>query len=143
MNAYNRYIQDSGELDQINADGFIIHRGVGFAGNDSRPGVNDGHIHGFNNPAAQSIHNIGPLPCGWYTASEPFHHATLGEFTFKLIPDAENEMFGRSAFYMHGESSKDPLNSSEGCIVMPYETRVNVARSNVRRFKVVPNGGAQ
>lgn len=101
--------------------------GVGFAGNDSRPGVNPDHIHGYNNPDAQQVHNIGPLPRGFYTIGDPITHPHLGPLAFPLMPDASNEMFGRSDFWIHGASPKDPLNSSEGCIVMAHSIRLALA----------------
>ena len=97
---------------------------VGFAGNDSRPGVNDGHIHGYNNPDAQAIHCIGPLPQGVYRILEwQDEHPGLGPIV-AILQQVSGETYGRDDFRIHGASATDPLNSSEGCIVLPHEDRV-------------------
>ena len=133
---HDRFAQSSGNLLEVAGDATETLLGTGFAGNDSRPGVNPTHIHGRNNPQAQALHCIGPLPVGWYTMGEPFHHPALGPLTFQLTPDGGNEMFGRTGFFMHGASATDPLNSSEGCIVQAHDVRQAVADSGVRRLQV-------
>jgi len=99
--------------------------------------VNPDHIPGQNNPAMQAVRCIGPLPVGWYSMSEPFHHPKLGQITFQLTPDPENEMFGRDDFFMHGAGGDDPENSSEGCIIQAHDVRQAVADSGIRRLQVV------
>lgn len=93
-----------------------------FAGNDSRPGVNPTHIQGRNNPDAQGIHKIGPLPQGVYTLGAWEEHPRLGPICSPLT-QISGETFGRDAFYIHGPSSLDYANSSEGCIVVPHVPR--------------------
>ena len=134
--SHDSYSQSTGKLFQVADDGTSKLLGVGFAGNDSRPGANPSHIPGRNNPEAQTLRCIGPLPVGWYTMGEPFHHPELGPLTFILTPDPTNEMFGRDSFRMHGASATDPLNSSEGCIVQAHDVRQAVADSGVRRLQV-------
>jgi hypothetical protein len=135
--AYDRFTQDSGALVQVEDDGTETLLGTGWAGNDSRVGVNPDHIQGRNNPAMQAVRFIGPLPVGWYTISEPFHHPKLGQLTFQLTPDPENDMLGRGEFFMHGAGGDDPANSSEGCIIQAHDVRQAVADSGVRRLQVV------
>jgi len=102
-------------------DGTVI-TDQAFAGNDSRPEVNPEHIQGRNNPEHCDLHNIGPLPPGVYKFG-PWHtHPGLGPHCAALT-QIEGETYGRSAFYMHGASSTDPLNSSEGCVVVPHDPR--------------------
>jgi len=100
-----------------------------FAGNSSRPDVNPDHIPGRNNAAYQMVHNIGPLPFGKYRFG-PWHtHQGLGPHCASLT-QIDGETYGRSAFYMHGASSVDPLNSSEGCVVVAHDPRVLIESLN-------------
>ena len=127
------YQQSTGELSSD--DGSI--EGSGFAGNNSRHGVNPDHVPGFNNPGAQVLRKIGPLPVGLYALAEPITHPELGPLAFKLTPDPANQMFGRDGFWIHGASSTDPMNSSEGCIVLPHAVRARIADSAERSLTVI------
>jgi hypothetical protein len=110
---------------------------IGFAGNDSRPGVNPGHVHGYNNPAAQAIHCIGPLPQGLYKIVEwQDEHPRLGPIV-AILQQVSGETFGRDDFRIHGASATDPLNSSEGCIVLPHADRVAWRASGDMDLEVV------
>jgi hypothetical protein len=77
---------------------------------------------GVNNPDLESVHDIGPLPRGVYTFGAPVDHTQLGPFAIPLIPDPSNNMYGRSGFYMHGDT-ETPGCASDGCIVMPPGVR--------------------
>jgi hypothetical protein len=79
---------------------------------------------GKNNPSLQSLEFVGPIPQGVYEAGEPEDSIRLGKFAIPLVPRAENEMYGRSGFFMHGDSLDNPGNASDGCIVQSYEHRV-------------------
>jgi hypothetical protein len=97
-------------------DGELI--GVGGAGNGP----------GFNNPLMQSVHDVGPLPRGLYTIQPAEDDAKLGPVAMELIPDPENQMFGRSGFYIHGWSATlGILHSSKGCPMAPCVTRDGIA----------------
>lgn len=96
-----------------------------------------GHGIGKDNPDQQHVKNVGPLPVGWYTIDgEPFVHPKCGQFCLRLVPDAENEMFGRSGFLIHGCNGKGT--ASEGCIVIPRAAREQVVSEGYRRIRVVP-----
>lgn len=98
------YSQSTGELTA--PDGMLF--GVGFAGRDG----------GFDNPAMQTVKNIGPLPIGQYTMDEWFDkHPTVGLCAIRLTPCAGTDMCGRSGFLIHGPELAQPLESSHGCIV--------------------------
>lgn len=93
---------------------------------------------GKNNPAAQSIHNVGPIPRGWYAIIGPPRDTPQhGPFVLWLEPDHANEMFSRSGFLLHGDSLAHPGSASEGCIVIALEIRHNVWDSEDRRLEVV------
>lgn len=105
------YSQSKGRL--VEADGALV--GIGIAGQGA----------GLNNPVMQGVHNIGPLPQGFYTIQAPYHHPKLGPVTMDLVPDINNEMFGRSLFRIHGFAEHEP--SSEGCITQHRPARDYVA----------------
>ena len=99
---------------------------LAFAGNDSRPGVNPNHIHGYNNVAMESIHFIGPLPRGLYRVGIWGDHPPVGPNSAPLIWIGGPNDFGRSDFFIHGPATYDVLNSSEGCIVVPHFDRLKI-----------------
>ena len=82
-----------------------------------------GHGNGKNNPRLQSVHDVGPIPCGFYTIGYVGNTPTHGPFVLSLTPEKENEMFGRSGFLIHGDSIEHPGEASEGCIIMPRPIR--------------------
>jgi hypothetical protein len=55
----------------------------------------------------------------------------------RLTPDPTNEMFGRSAFLIHGDSIKAPGTASEGCIIQSNPVRTLVSKSSNRRLQVI------
>lgn len=95
-----------------------------------------GQQYGENNPEMQNVHNIGPLPQGFYTVGPAYIHPHLGPFCFDLTPDPSNEMFGRSLFRIHGASALHSELSSQGCIVLPRNARQNIAASGETRLEV-------
>jgi hypothetical protein len=131
MSGNLNYSQTSGQI--TDDDGNLI--ATGFAGNDSRPIVNPNRIHGFNNPDAQNLHKIGPLPQGVYEVGSWGDHPPLGLFSATLT-QISRESYGRDGFWIHGESSTDPLNSSEGCIVLGHSDRLAVMNLNPQTITV-------
>lgn len=98
-----------------------------------------GNGSGKNNPDAQQLHDIGPLPCGWYTIEAPVDTIEHGPYVLWLVPDAANVMFGRSSFGIHGERKPPALpgEASEGCIIEDHNDRVIVWDSGDHRLLVV------
>jgi len=107
------------------------------------PDAYAGNGEGLNNPDAQDQVRVGPLPVGTYTIGQAFTHPRLGRMTMRLEPDPSNEMFGRSAFRMHGDNSHADHTASEGCIVAGPATRAHVAASSDRVLVVVASFGEQ
>jgi hypothetical protein len=105
--------------------------GNGYAGGDC--GL---HPEGINNPNLQDQHNIGPTPEGLYTIGTPVEGTHLGPFAMPLTPDANNNMFGRSGFYMHGDTNPSG-HASDGCIIMPRTVRNAVWASSDHRLQVI------
>jgi hypothetical protein len=88
-----------------------------------------------NRPASQAVPNQGPIPRGaWviggYTSSK-------GPLTITLTPKPETNTFGRTNFRIHGDSITNPGNASEGCIVLEFRTRQNIACSSDLDLEVI------
>ena len=96
-----------------------------------------GRESGKDNPAYQSTPGFGPIPVGLYTIGIARHHPQLGQLAIPLKPDANNQMYGRSGFWIHGDSSKHPGEGSEGCICLPHDARAAIAASSDRRLTVI------
>jgi len=90
-----------------------------------------------NLPTAQSLSCLGPIPEGYYTIEPPIDSPMHGPFAMHLVPDPVNEMFGRSAFLIHGDSRVDPGNASEGCVILPRDIREKIWASGDRALRVV------
>jgi len=117
------YVQKTGELLK---DG--KHVAYGYSG----------HGPGLNNPEMQSVHDVGPLPCGKYTFGHPENHPHLGPYSIPLIADPTNNMFGRSGFFCHGERvSSEPGQASHGCIILPRDVRETIWNSGDRDLEVI------
>lgn len=89
---------------------------VGYSGN----GV------GLNQPNAQMIHNVGPIPQGSYTIAPPHADEKVGPVAMRLSPAPGNEMFNRGDFLIHGPHANDQHNSSEGCIIIEHNVRCQI-----------------
>lgn len=122
------YEQDTGRL--LKSSGVLV--AIGYAGGNG--GQNP---EGVNNHAMQNVKNVGPLPVGYYTFGEVVLKSHLGPFAIPLLPDSDNQMFGRSAFYMHGDKVDPPRSASEGCIIMPRAVRDECYTSKDRILRVV------
>jgi hypothetical protein len=101
--------------------------GTGYAGNGE----------GKNNPKAESIKNVGPLPKGLYKIGIPYDSKHTGAFTIPLEPDKSNEMYGRSVFCIHGDSISEPGTASNGCIILPRKAREEISMSTDKQLKVI------
>jgi hypothetical protein len=98
-----------------------------------------GHGEGKNKHDMQDMHNVGPIPVGNYTIEgPPYDTTTHGPFVLRLVPDPENEMFGRSGFLIHGDSVKAPGTASEGCIILSRDVRERIWQAADRALAVVP-----
>lgn len=75
-----------------------------------------GNNQGLNNPLWQAVKNHGPLPVGKYTII-PAARPHLGPIVFSLLPDPENAMFSRSAFFIHWDNAQHDYAASDGCII--------------------------
>jgi RHS repeat-associated protein len=122
------YQQSTGNL-TCTANGNQTINYNGYAGRDVPGGV-----QGRNNPTAQNVSNVGPIPAGNYTIGPSFQHRRAGVATRRLTPDANNNMQGRSGFLIHGNNAEN--DASEGCIIMPRAIRDTL--NNGDRLEVIP-----
>ena len=122
------YVQKTGELLR---DG--SHVALGYSGFDN-PETGQ---RGKNNPELERVEEVGPIPVGKYLIGTPHDTLTHGPFVLPLTPDPGNEMFGRSAFLMHGDSVVAPGTASRGCIIMSRAVRREVAASGDKVLRVI------
>jgi hypothetical protein len=115
-----QYRQKTGELTH---DG--VFEGIGYSG--TGPGRND--------PDKQSIPDIGPIPQGRYTIEGAIDMKTLGPCVMGLTPSADDNMYGRSGFFIHGNNIID--DASHGCIILGPVIRRMIASSADRNLVVV------
>lgn len=84
------YSQSTGRLSH---DGEVI--ATGYAGHDA----------GLDDPSAQQSAFVGPLPQGTYDIGPPMSDGGhMGPYVLPLGPWPINNMFGRSGFYIHGDT---------------------------------------
>jgi Protein of unknown function (DUF2778) len=74
---------------------------------------------GKNNPAMEGIVDVGPIPQGSFRITELWNSPTLGPDACQLEPEPGTNTFGRSGFYIHGDSIQHPGLASHGCIILP------------------------
>lgn len=118
------YEQKTGNLRRDNAIDFV---GKGYSGAEP---------DGKNNPAMESVPDVGPIPRGEYQVGVPHDTDSHGPFVMSLTPMPQNEMFGRAGFLMHGDSIEHPGTASKGCIIMPRPVRERVWNSGDHRLQV-------
>lgn len=116
------YEQDTGQLSHNGEDVAVGYAGAG---------------EGKNNPDMQDVQNVGPLPRGGYTIGDPCDTETHGPYVLDLKPDDDNEMCGRSAFLIHGDSVSKPGTASKGCMIFQRKVREQIWKSGDRRLEVI------
>lgn len=87
-----------------------------------------------NRPLAERLEDRGPIPTGVYTMASAVQHPTCGPVSLPLEPDAANEMWGRSAFLIHGDN--EDHTASTGCIILTRPTRELLDASDIRELVV-------
>jgi hypothetical protein len=118
------YQQSTGEL--TSPDGVIV--GIGYSG----------HGAGLNEPTAQNIHDVGPIPQGVWTIGRFFDDpGGKGPLVAHLTPAEGTETYGRSGFMCHGDSHAMNHTASHGCIVLGRTIRETLVASSERTLKVV------
>lgn len=90
-----------------------------------------------NKPEHQNVKSKGVLPVGYYTIQPPRDSTRTGKNVLDLIPDPSNEMFGRSAFQIHGDSVKNPGTASNGCIIINQPHRTMIWKTGDHKLQVI------
>lgn len=124
-----KYEQNSGTM--IDPDGNVLATGYSGEWDGSLPigGPNDHR----NKPTDENIKATGPIPTGTYTIEDATNNTNKGPIAMHLTPDANNEMFGRSAFMIHGDLSPPRSGrASEGCIILNRVARTAIDDSDDR-----------
>jgi hypothetical protein len=98
-----------------------------------------GHPPFVNNPSAQAMPDIGPIPQGDYTIGPAFASPTKGPCVMTLTPHADTNTFERSGFLIHGDSVEFPgaEEASLGCIIMARAIREQINASADHQLEVV------
>ena len=96
-----------------------------------------------NRPEGECRRGEGPLPRGVYRVGVRQDHPRLGPGCFPLFPFAINRMCGRSGFWVHGDSRRNPGNASHGCIILNRAERDAIEHYAVRTIEVVPGRKAK
>lgn len=91
-----------------------------------------------NDPTKCDQKNRGPIPPGRYVIDSPVDTEDHGPFVLPLKPHKDNEMFGRDAFLIHGDSMKNPGTASQGCIILSRAVRETINRNDDRELEVIP-----
>ena len=92
---------------------------------------------GRNNPGAEAVHHVGPIPRGRYTIGPPHHAPHSGQYVMDLTPVGHNA-HRRTELQIHGESlTNPPGDASEGCIVLPRNVRERIFRSGDHVLEVI------
>lgn len=98
-----------------------------------------GHGEGKNNPAMQSVHDVGPIPQGlWKMTALELETAEHGPYVIVLTPSPFTETFGRTGLLCHGDSVEHPGCASLGCVIMPHPVREEMWTSDDHFLKVIP-----
>jgi hypothetical protein len=114
------------------SDGTLYHDGArigrGFSGQPPHT----------NKPGDEGKKDLGPIPRGYWTVTgRPYDSALLGPFVLALEPKPGTEVFGRSAFRIHGDSKSQPGYASHGCICLDRSLRETIWNSSDRDLLVM------
>lgn len=90
-----------------------------------------------NKPEFEREKGKGVIPKGFYTIQPPRDSKRTGRAVHDLIPDPTNEMYGRSAFQIHGDSVRNPGTASNGCIILNQPYRGAVWKSGDHKLQVI------
>lgn len=97
-----------------------------------------GFGEGLNNPDAQAIPDVGPIPRGLWSIGYPRDTAEHGPFVMPLTPHEGTDCGGRCGFLIHGDSIEHAGEhvASRGCIILPPDTRRAIWESSDHILRV-------
>jgi hypothetical protein len=91
-----------------------------------------------NKPDKQEVSFEGPLPRGTYTIGPVVPDGGhMGPYVLPLTPWPVNNMFGRSGFFIHGDTPSRDHSASNGCIVLDRSWRTMIAQSGDATLVVI------
>lgn len=90
-----------------------------------------------NDPTRIREPGLGPIPCGAYLIGAESDNESHGPVALHLLPQTGTEVFGRSAFMVHGDSKQHPGAASHGCIIAPRAVREQMADGHDKLLVVV------
>lgn len=97
-----------------------------------------GHGEGVNNVAMEKVHEFGPIPRGDYSIGDWIpHHPTLGIWVAPLFPKEGTDTFGRSGFFIHGDTRAMNHTASHGCVIENSADRTAIRESGAKLLRVV------
>jgi hypothetical protein len=100
---------------------------VGYSGNGD----------GKNNPDMEGWVGVGCIPCGLYSIEKGVNKSSIGVLSLPLIPKEGDSIYGRSSFYIHGDSISAPGTASKGCPILNHKTRELIDNSKDKLLKVI------
>lgn len=120
---------------------FIIDTGALLMPNSALLAYGYAGAPGFvNDPSATHIKDKGPIPVGEYDigAAEDRPDST-GPFSLPLTPRPGTDTFGRSGFFIHGDSREfaGQQRASDGCIILARFARERIAASPDKILSVI------
>lgn len=95
-----------------------------------------GYGEGKNNPAQESVRNIGPIPRGDWVIAGVYDSGRIGPLAIKLAPSGHDAR-ARTYFRIHGDSAAHPGEASKGCIILGRNTRQAVIDSKDKIVRVI------
>lgn len=101
-----------------------------------------GHGEHKNDPNSQHLRGLGPLPRAAYLLGDYQVKGPHGPLAIHLVPIG-GELFGRSAFMVHGDSKEHPGEASEGCIILARPIREMLIASRDRLLVVLSGDPVQ
>ncbi len=118
-----RYEQSTGNLSR---DGIFFTRGY------------SGFESGKNNPAMQTVHDVGPIPVGRWILGAIMDSPSHGPRCIRLSPAEGTNTWGRDGFLIHGDSLARPGKASHGCIIIGRVQREQMWGTKDHILEVVP-----
>lgn len=90
---------------------------------------------GKNSLDYEAVHDVGPIPRGWYRIGPAYDSPHCGPVTMNLNPLDSTNTFGRDSFRIHGDNATH--DASHGCVILDRPVREALAASVDRSFQVV------
>ena len=76
-----------------------------------------------NDPGAEEMIGLGPIPRGTYVCGQPEDSESLGPHVISLTPTKWTATHGRAGFFIHGDSVAHAGLASHGCVILDRATR--------------------